>query len=68
MNTFRLTGLRLGFKRTTLFILLSLIGRRDNNINTVYKSEKIKSLGYADINSVEESVENFVDWYNKINN
>lgn len=59
---------KINLPKTILFILLSLIGRRDNNINTVYKSEKIKSLGYADINSVEESVENFVDWYNKINN
>ena len=59
---------KINLPKTALFILLSLIGRRDNNINTVYKSEKIKSLGYADVNSVEESIEDFVDWYNKINN
>ena len=59
---------KINLPKTVLFILLSLIGRRDNNINTVYKSEKIKSLGYADVNSVEESIEDFVDWYNKINN
>ena len=34
----------------------------------IYKSEKIKSLGYVDVNSVEESIEDFVDWHNKINN
>ncbi|URQ68445.1 NAD(P)-dependent oxidoreductase [SAR86 cluster bacterium] len=59
---------KINLPKTVLFILLFLIGRRDNNINTIYKSDKIKSLGYTDVNTVEESVEDYVDWYKKINN
>ena len=51
-----------------LSVLLSLIGRKDNNIKTVYNSEKIKSLGYLQVDSLEESIESFVSLYAKIKN
>ena len=59
---------KINLPKRALSILLSLIGRRDNNINTVYKSEKINSLGYSDVNSIEESIEGFVALHDKINN
>ena len=59
---------KINLPKRALLILLSLIGRWDNNIYTVYKSEKIKSLGYTDVSSIEESIVDFVDWYKKINN
>ena len=58
---------KINLPKRALFILLSLIGRWDNNIYTVYKSEKIKSLGYTDVSSIEESIVDFVNWYKKIN-
>ena len=56
---------KINLPKWALSILLSLIGRRDKNIKTVYISEKIKSLGYLEVDSLEESIESFASLYAK---